>query len=194
MADAGGLSQPEGAVGGRTTAGESPRVRSDEKDSDDKSKRNRKVCFLFLKSKCLRGDSCGYSHDVSEDAKKGKKAQQKCTNFMKGKCKHGDSCRFIHDMPGEAEAVAGDKRKAASQDVPCGEGLERRTKRSGGLNVPIPLGAAGSGSTLLKKLLQEQIDEEENILLQCIRHLKRNNYLIDVPNTEEASTTLSPEL
>lgn len=136
----------------------------DNTDVDSKPK----TCFLFLKSRCRKGDSCKYSHQVGAKVTEGN-ALQKCSIFSKGKCQYGDSCRFSHDLNAPAAA----KRKAS--DMP--ESGARKVRKVGGLNLPVPLGAPGTSGNLLKKLLEGQVEQEENIILQCIRLLNRDYYV-----------------
>ena len=148
---------------GRDNAGANS-MDEENKEADIKPK----TCFLFLKSKCRKGDTCKYSHQIGGGMAE-ERASQRCSNFSKGKCQYGDSCRFSHDLNAPAPA----KRKAG--DTP--ESGARKVRKVGGLNLPVPFGAPGTSCNLLKKLLEEQVEQEENTILQCIRLLHRNHFL-----------------
>jgi hypothetical protein len=62
-----------------------------------------------------------------------------------------------------ADRMAGKKRRILTDD----EARASTQKRKGALFLPKPL-AGGTRGTLLKRLLQEQIEEEDNVVLQCI--------------------------
>jgi len=88
-----------------------------------------------------------------------------CSFFLKGNCRHGDACRFSHN---ERDA----------------QGRPQGVKKTGGkLYVPPPL-AGGARGTLLRTLLKPEIDQEENLVLQCIAFLNKTDFL----DEEEAST------
>jgi hypothetical protein len=60
------------------------------------------VCFLWQKRRCVKGDSCKFSHEgegaciaVAEPYQG--LARRKCLSFKsKGKCSKGDACHFLH--------------------------------------------------------------------------------------------------
>lgn len=52
----------------------------------------------------------------------------------------------------------------------------KKRKQSGKLHLPKPLGG-GTRGTLLKKLLEDEIDKESNIVLQCFRFFSANNWI-----------------
>ena len=89
-----------------------------------------------------------------------------CSYFLKrGACRHGDACRFSHIIP---------------------EGGVPRKHNSSKLILPPPL-AGGTRGTLLRSLLKTEIDSEENLLLQCISHLCKTDFLGQ--NTEKQIKT-----
>ena len=61
------------------------------------------------------------------------------------------------------------------------EQLERKEHgKRGKLFLPKPL-AGGDRGTLLKRLLQEDISAEENIILQCFRYMTSQDFFQDKP-------------
>ncbi len=107
-----------------------------------------KVCYNFSKGKCKSGDACLFQH----------LAQQTCKFYMVGRCRNGTRCRNIHDRDAAALGQAGKDERD-----------EHHKKRKNGLYLPKPL-TGGQRGTLLKKLLEDSIEEEENIVLQAVRY------------------------
>jgi hypothetical protein len=120
------------------------------------------ACRMFLVGKCKRGDGCRYSHDASA-ATAGDATV--CSYFAKGKCRKGSKCVFSHDTNG----VSKDSSSLAAGDRAAG-----RTKKKGGLEVPPPLDSMGPRGSLFRKLVEEEVDVEENIVLQCLRFIVSN--------------------
>jgi hypothetical protein len=146
-------------------------------------------CRQFGRGKCRNGDKCQYSHDFEPKV---------CSNFLRGFCKFRHQCRDIHDIEGRKEFRANNpaqtsqqaKKGAEDGGTPCKKNNNNnnnnngntpqqgkgRLNKNGELSIPEPL-AGGSRGTLWRKLLEDEILKEENIVLQCLRFLVQNNYL-----------------
>lgn len=70
-----------------------------------------------------------------------------CKMFRKGECRRGAKCKFSHDLAGQGPAPA--------KKVPLSACLERN---------------------LLRRLLQKEVEEEENTLLQCLHYICGQQY------------------
>jgi len=126
----------------------------DERDKGHNQDKSRRVCYNFFKGMCKEGDTCPLLHTTEVTV---------CKFFLKGNCRSGKRCRNMHDR--EAAATAASKRKDTVDDIDD----DNRKRKKNGLYLPKPL-AGGTRGTLLRKLLQDSIAEEENIILQCLRH------------------------
>lgn len=152
-------------------------------------------CYQFGRGKCKSGDSCAYSHDFEPKV---------CTFFIRGFCKQGFKCHHIHDNEARKEYRANNPRtnnkadhtvKTEGVDVDGQDGeqnknhaKEKKEKKSatpkkpptinknGELSIPEPL-SGGARGTLWRKLLEDEITKEENIVLQCLRFLVQNDFL-----------------
>ncbi len=113
------------------------------------------ICRNFLQGNCTKGDSCEFVH-------KHRNEMATCKFFLRGRCKMGKRCKNLHD----AEVTT---QGSARLDVGDGADGESRKRKRHELFLPKPLDGGARG-TLLKKLLQDSIAEEENVILQCIRH------------------------
>ena len=88
-----------------------------------------------------------------------------CNYYLKGKCRRGNSCTYLHDS---------NLKKESSLDT-TGE----KKPNSNKLIVPKPL-AGGERGTLLKKLLEDEIMAEDNVVLQCLRYFVKNEYFDNI--------------
>jgi hypothetical protein len=108
---------------------------------------------------------------------------------MRGFCKHSFKCYNVHDTAKRAEMRAsgeipitsgesGNKKSAAEAGAGKSKTAEPKKKlnANGELSIPAPL-AGGERGTLWRKLLEDEINREENVILQCLRYLVQNNFL-----------------
>lgn len=56
--------------------------------------------------------------------------------------------------------------------------------KKGELFLPAPL-SGGRRGTLLKKLLEDEIQSEENIILQSFRYLVENNFFLETKKVKQ---------
>lgn len=154
-----------------------------------------KVCNFFVRSgRCTRGNRCTFSHDKDERAKfleerklgGGKKQKEK--EKEKGEENNVDAVEG--GVGGEREGEEGsrerkpqkvrkerDKGNCNAKEELNDEDLRAKAmKKKGQLFLPKPF-SGGSRGTLLRNLLLHEVEEEENILLQCLRLIVSNNYL-----------------
>ncbi|KAI8366955.1 hypothetical protein EDC96DRAFT_507565 [Choanephora cucurbitarum] len=73
--------------------------------------------------------------------------KRRCKYFISGRCKRGDECTFLHEKP------------------------EPKPKQ------PRPTPAINRRPNLLFKLLEKEIQQEKNVILQCLRHLVDHDFL-----------------
>ena len=100
-----------------------------------------------------------------------------CQYFTRGRCKHGEDCRYVHDKAAQS-SYAEQRRKRQKMSASELEQLERMEHaKKGKLFLPRPL-AGGERGTLLKRLLQDDISSEENIILQCFRYITASNFFM----------------
>jgi len=118
--------------------------------------KNKKVCYDFFKGRCTEGQACPFLHTTEVTV---------CKFFLKGHCRLGRRCKNMHDREAAASVAASKRRDADDNE----DTDENRKRKKNGLYLPKPL-AGGTRGTLLRKLLQDRIVEEENIILQCLRH------------------------
>ncbi|KAI7884006.1 hypothetical protein K492DRAFT_235075 [Lichtheimia hyalospora FSU 10163] len=71
----------------------------------------------------------------------------RCRFFARGHCRHGNKCRYVHEKP-----------------------TQQNTKRT--QVTPIE----EKRPTLLRMLLAKEIKEEQNVILQCFRHIVDNQF------------------
>ena len=133
-----------------------------------------KRCFQYGRGRCKAGDACPFSHAVEP---------KQCEFFLRAFCKRGPKCFNIHDPAQRAEYRAknptekrGDKDSSSSGDKKDKEHRFGQLNSNGELSIPAPL-AGGQRGTLWRKLLEDQVTEEENIVLQCLRFLVQSNFL-----------------
>jgi Nuclear fragile X mental retardation-interacting protein 1 (NUFIP1)/Zinc finger domain/Zinc finger C-x8-C-x5-C-x3-H type (and similar) len=152
-----------------------------------------KVCNFFVRSgRCTRGNRCTFAHDKDERAKfleerksgGGKKQKEK----EKGEANNDDATEGA--VGGEREGEEGMRerksqkvrkererdKKNAKEELNDDDLRARTMKKKGHLFLPKPF-SGGSRGTLLRNLLLHEVEEEENILLQCLRLIVSNNYL-----------------
>lgn len=157
--------------------------KSVQQEGDELEGNKRRVCFLFLRSRCRKGASCEYVHD--KDA-----PRPICKNYVIGRCKYGNKCMYQHEadkaLVGPSSACTSERTK----ELACGRKRdssvlagEKKTRNKSLLHLPIPLGANGSSSTLLRRLLQRQGLEEENALLQAL-HFIAGELMLHAPTAE----------
>jgi hypothetical protein len=143
-------------------------------DGGETKERKSRVCFLFLRSRCTKGADCEYLHEKGAP-------RPSCKNFSIGRCKYGDKCMYLHESGGAA--LGPDKEADPTAESSCRESASSRkrdssclaapnkTNKKCQLQLPVPLGASGSTSSLLRRLLQRQGLEEENLLLQALHFI-----------------------
>jgi Zinc finger C-x8-C-x5-C-x3-H type (and similar)/Nuclear fragile X mental retardation-interacting protein 1 (NUFIP1)/Zinc-finger of C2H2 type len=78
--------------------------------------------------------------------------------FQYGSCRNGDSCRFSHEIPPPT-------RQTASQNA-SHQHNDRKRKRGGHT----------SSDTLLRKLLENDMDRESNLTMQLLKYIVQNNF------------------
>jgi hypothetical protein len=141
-------------------------------------------CIHWGRGRCKAGDACTFSHDFEP---------RQCEAFLRGFCKHSFKCYNVHDTAKRAEMRAngtvpaatgesGNKQSTAETGAAKGKTTESKNKRNanGELSIPAPL-AGGERGTLWRKLLEDEINREENVVLQCLRYLVQNNFLDEPP-------------
>jgi hypothetical protein len=136
------------AIGGNTDAAIGGDVPCGSETSD---KRASFPCkFNYKNKKCSKGKSCPYNHDLEPIL---------CSKFTAtGRCGKGMKCMFVHD------------KKMFKKSGDTGDGKDRELKKQcnkSQLNLPDP-----TQGTLLRKLLDNQIQEDENIELQCLHYIR----------------------
>lgn len=109
------------------------------------------LCRLYLAGKCRKGEKCKYSHNAGENKST---ETQPCSYFVKGKCRRGSRCMFSHSMP--------------------------LTSTSESPSTSQPLSAHPPAS-LYRKLVDNEIHQEENLILQCIRYIVQENFFESEP-------------
>jgi len=166
---------------------------------EDDGKPRRRPCAFFVRGTCKEGDNCTYSHDFEVKV---------CNFFIRnGRCQKGNRCTFSHDKEQRAAFLEEKKSSSATSkdkeegggDKDDGDKKKRQKgpqkeakqlnddemraaaqKKRGQLYLPKPF-SGGARGTLLKKLLEHEVEEEENIILQCLRLILNNNYLQPKP-------------
>lgn len=132
-------------------------------------------CIHWGRGRCKAGDKCTFSHDFEPKL---------CDFFLRGHCKNGFKCFNKHDSAARNEyrAINGVSGKSTAKSTdPLSSSKDSSNKKStrnanGELSIPEPL-AGGERGTLWRKLLEDEIDKEENLILQCLRFLVQNNFL-----------------
>lgn len=92
-----------------------------------------------------------------------------CPYFVSGHCRRGKKCKLFHDK----KSKRAQKKKSQTNDDE--NAIDRKENQKGKLYLPKPL-FGGEKGTLLKKLLEDEINFEENIILQCIHYIVTNNF------------------
>jgi hypothetical protein len=135
-------------------------------------------CIHWGRGRCKAGDACTFSHDFEP---------KQCEFFLRGRCKNGIKCFNIHNTAKRAEyrkenptnsegAASQGSSGATAADHSTKTKPERPLNKNGELAIPPPL-AGGTRGTLWRKLLEDEISKEENVILQCLRYLVQNNFL-----------------
>jgi hypothetical protein len=100
-----------------------------------------------------------------------------CPYFLSGHCRRGKKCKLLHDK----KAKKAQKKKGHSNNDDDDDDTNRtnRTNRNenqkGKLYLPKPY-SGGEKGTLLKKLLEDEMFLEENLILQCLQYIVNNNF------------------
>jgi len=133
-------------------------------------------CYQYGRGKCQKGLGCPFSHDFEP---------KMCTFFMRGHCRQGFKCNNIHDNEARKEYRANNPPTPRSKAEDGTSPKEKKNttpkkpptiNKNGELSIPEPL-AGGARGTLWRKLLEDEIYKEENIVLQCLRFLVQNDFL-----------------
>lgn len=102
-----------------------------------------------------------------------------CRLYLAGKCRKGDKCKYSH-------SAAADNTAPTASSQPCAYFLKGKCRRGNRCMYSHSQPATSqseanpsSSSTLslYRKLLDNEIHEEENLVLQCIRFLVQENFL-----------------
>jgi hypothetical protein len=86
--------------------------------------------------------------------------EKHCQWYLRGNCKFGGKCTFKHDPYERQKAF---------------ENVRRQPKKIGKLILPKP------EEGLLRKLLEKEIQEEENMILDCFRYFIKTDFLEKIP-------------
>ena len=144
-----------------------------------------KICNFFVKSgRCTRGNRCTFAHDKDERMKFLEERKKSVDRSSSGGSKDKDE--DIDEVKSSTMAPNGGERKrrkskvmnevCAKEDMNDDDLRAKAQKKKGLLYLPKPY-SGGNRGTLLRNLLLHEVQEEENILLQCLRLIVRNNYL-----------------
>lgn len=133
------------------------------------------VCEHFVRGFCKRGFKCFNIHD--NQARLANKETRMALKNNKSKSVGGEegTPTDVTGSPTPASNISASKdaNKRNKADKPQDK---EKKKRPGELYLPPPLDG-GERGTLWKKLLEDEIQREENVVLQCLRFLVQNNYL-----------------
>lgn len=89
--------------------------------------------------------------------------KKQCLVFKKkGRCKFGDKCHFSHDSPAKGEINAKNRNNAKNKD------------KKGVLEK-------GSLSSLYGKLVVQEREKEDNMILQCFRYFVQSDFCSRTP-------------
>ncbi|KAJ3171783.1 hypothetical protein HK101_011228 [Irineochytrium annulatum] len=107
--------------------------------------------------------------DNKLQSKKGSKVTP-CRLFARGLCRRGDKCWFSHDptivrQPSASQSHADPRSMTGKIAAHAGKNLEPHVQRK----------------TVLNELLKPQIEREQAVILQCIRHIMRNTHIFKGP-------------
>ena len=99
------------------------------------------------------------------------KPTRSCRFFFRyGKCRNGDACRFSHEIPPPP-------RQPNNGSQHHNNHPNRKRKRGG----------PTSSDTLLRKLLENDMDRESTLTMQLLKYIVSNNFFMGddaVPNTK----------
>lgn len=171
------------------------------------SKPRKKPCVFFVKGSCKQGDQCTYSHDFEIKVCNFFIRSGRCTRGNRCTFAHDkeERAKFLEERKISTEKKQGEKKEddegGDDDESNAADIQERRNQKSkmkeaskkkeelndnelrakvmkkkGQLFLPKPF-AGGSRGTLLRNLLQHEVETEENVLLQCLRLIVLNNYL-----------------
>ena len=131
-------------------------------------------CKHYAQGKCKNGENCKFSHNFEPKVCKFYLQHGKCFRSKKGQCS------YYHDKSAREEYL-----KTIPETSNCSEknNISHSDKKKRGnknkLTLPEPLDGGNRG-TLLKKLLANEIQNEENKILQCLRYLVKFNFFEDI--------------
>ena len=125
--------------------------------SPKNSQVKRRPCRYYAQGKCGKGDDCSHSHDFEVKVCKFYVQYGRCNRSKKG------GCSFFHDRNAYEEYKKNNPLKGGSRGVKeqIVYGSISGLKKIVGAKEP----------SLMSKLLQDQIDIEENKILQSFRFL-----------------------
>jgi len=101
------------------------------------------------------------------------KKPRPCRFFLKGKCKNGNDCKFSHEVVEGAQ-----QRKQQNPSQPS-----RAPSSTGGRNKnnikKRKRGGHTSSDTLLRKLLQNDMERESTLSMQLLKFIVNNKFFLD---------------
>ncbi|KAG7358135.1 zinc finger domain containing protein [Nitzschia inconspicua] len=106
--------------------------------------------------------------------------------FRNGSCRNGDSCRFSHQQipPSRPET-----RPASSQHNNNIDNNNNNNKIKTNMDRKRKRGGHTSSDTLLRKLLENDMDRESTLTLQLLKYIVRNDFFDGTVTTAVAATT-----
>lgn len=180
------------------------KVEVTEREGKGDDKPRKRPCVFFVKGTCKQGDSCTYSHDFEVKICNFFVKSGRCTRGNRCTFAHDkdERMKFLEDRKKSVDNGASPGGSKITEDgdtaIKVGEPKRRKAKvvekvhareenndddlraraqkKKGQLFLPKPF-SGGNRGTLLRNLLLQEVAEEENILLQCLRLIVRNNYL-----------------
>eukprot|EP01032_Pedospumella_encystans_P014240 gene14240-16370_t len=134
-----------------------------------------KVCTFFIKSFCKQGFKCHHIHD--NEARKEYRANNPRNNNNKQEKRDKDKLEGGEGDEAEGTANTNNKEKREKKEKKNTTPKKApMINKNGELSIPEPL-SGGARGTLWRKLLEDEIQKEENIVLQCLRFLVQNDFL-----------------